>query len=115
MISSKTVEQLSNLDQVDHLSTNRTLRDGDCAVDADYFDFDDLFSSLVPVLKFGVHDQPDHRYQGEEKYFLQATGATSKGGECGVRGLPSKSMFISPFEKRLTENIARKIFADLSL
>ena len=74
-----------------------------------------FFSSLVPVLKFGVHDQPDHRYQGEEKYFLQATGATSKGGECGVRGLPSKSMFISPFEKRLTENIARKIFADLSL
>ena len=53
LISSKTVEQLSNLDQVDHLSTNRTLRDGDCAVDADYFDFDDLSSSLVPVLKLG--------------------------------------------------------------
>ena len=75
MISSKTVEQLSNLDQVDHLSTNRTLRDGDCAVDADYFDFEGLFFFFSASVEVGVHHQPNHRSQGE-------------------------SMFISPFEKK---------------
>ena len=71
------MEQLSNLDQVDHLSTNRTLRDGDSAVDADYFDFEDLFFFFSASVEVAVHDQPDHRYQ--------ATGATSmsKGGEWG--------------------------------
>ena len=77
------MEQLSNLDQVDHLSANRTLRDGDSAVDADYFYFEDLFFFFSTSVEVGLRDQPDHRYQGEEKYFLQATGATSKEGEWG--------------------------------
>ena len=71
------MEQLSNLDQVDHLSTNRTLRD------VDYFYFKDLLFFFSTSVEVGLRDQPDHRYQGEEKYFLQATGATSKEGEWG--------------------------------
>ena len=47
LISSKTVEQLSNLDQVDHLSTNRTLRGGDSAVHVVYFDVDDAIKIYV--------------------------------------------------------------------
>ena len=99
MISSKTVEQLSNLDQVDHLSTNRTLRDGDSAVDVVYFDFDDLFFFLSASVEVDVHDQPDHRYQGEEKYFLQATAATSKEGSVGYVDYPRNLCLLALLKK----------------
>ena len=94
LISSKTVEQLSNLDQVDHLSTNRTLRDGHSAVDVVYFDFEDLFSSLVPVLKLACA--------------INLTIAIKEKRNTSCKQLEQ------PPKKRLTENIAREIFADLS-